>query len=196
MSNFLSHDIHFIHRNSDRLQSLFYPIGGGDNILPTKREAAFPDIPSLIAQVNNYSQVIDTCIKPYFLNCIDCFVGGQISQYLPKWISITSDPTILQIVQGDKIEFLGQPPTQNACPSNHIAREHALEIDNEINGLIKKQVIRECNHVHSEFLSPIFSVPKKDGKVRLILNLKNLNQHIPYEHFKIDSIFSALELIT
>ena len=27
-------------------------------------------------------------------------------------------------------------------------------------------------------------------------NLKNLNQHIPYVHFKMDSIFSALELIT
>ena len=174
------------------------PFFQGDETIssPPKERTAFPDIPSLIAQVNNYSQVIDRCIKPYLLNCIDCFVGGQISQYLPKWISITSDPTILQIVQGDKIEFLGQPPTQNACPRNHIAREHALEIDSEINGLIKKQVIRECNHVHGEFLSPIFSVPKKDGKVRLILNLKNLNQHIPYEHFKMDSIFSALELIT
>ena len=42
----------------------------------------------------------------------------------------------------DKIEFLGQPPTQNACPSNSIAREHALEIDSEINGLIKKQVVQ------------------------------------------------------
>ena len=73
---------------------------------------------------------------------------------------------------------------------NPIAREHAPEIDSEINGLIKKQVIRECNHIHGEFLSPIFSVLKKDGKVRLILNLKNLNQHIPYEHFKMDSYFS------
>ena len=79
-------------------------------------------------------------------------------------------------MQGDKIEFLGQPPTQYACPSNPIAREHPLEIDNEINGLIKKQVIRECIHIHAEFLSLIFSVPK-DGKVRLILNLKNLNQY-------------------
>ena len=43
---------------------------------PTKERTAFPDIPSLIAQVNNYSQVIDTCIKPYLLNCIDCFAGG------------------------------------------------------------------------------------------------------------------------
>ena len=66
---------------------------------------------------------------------------------------------------------------QYAYPSNSISKEHAPEIVNEINSLIKKQIIRECNHVHGEFLSPIFSVPKKDGKVRLILNLKNLNQH-------------------
>ena len=76
-----------------------------------------------------------------------------------------------------------------------MAREHALDIDSEINGLINKQVIRECNHTHAEFLSLIFSVPK-DGKVRLILNLKNLDQHIPYEHFKMDNYLSALELVT
>ena len=108
------------------------------------------------------------------INCIDCFIGGQMSQCLTKWESITSDPTILQTVKGEKIEFLGQPPMQYVCPSNSIAKVHAAEIDNEVNSLIIKQVIRECNHVRGEFLSPIFSVPKKDGKVRLILNLKNL----------------------
>jgi hypothetical protein len=161
-------------------QSLFYPTGGGDHILPTTREKTFPvpDISSLIAQVNNHSQIIDSYVRPYLINCIDCFIGGQISQYFTKWESITSDPTILQTVKGEKIEFLGQPPMQYVCPSNSIAKEHAAEIDNEVNSLIKKQVIRECNHVQGEFLSPIFSVPKKDGKVRLILNLKNLNQYI------------------
>lgn len=135
-------------------------------------------------------------VKPYLENCIVNFVGGQISKCLTKWESITSDSTILQTVKGEKIEFSGPPPTQYTCSSNSIAKEHASEIDNEINSLIKKQVIKECNHVHGEFLSPIFSVPKKNGKIRLILNLKHLNQYIPYFHFKMDSIFSALELIT
>ena len=38
------------------------------------------------------------------------------------------DTTILQIVQEDKIEFLGEPPTQYACPSNSIARKHAPKL--------------------------------------------------------------------
>jgi hypothetical protein len=32
----------------------------------------------------------------------------------------------------------------------------------------------ECKHVQGEFLSAIFSVKKKNGKIRLILNLKQL----------------------
>lgn len=56
---------------------------------------------------------------------------------------------------------------------NSIAKEHVAEIENKVNSLIKK-----------EFLSPIFSVPKKNNKVCLILNLKQLKQHIPYSHFK------------
>lgn len=40
------------------------------------------------------------------------------------------------------------------------------------------------------------SVPKTIGKIRLVLIQKQLNQHIPYINFKIDNIFTALELIT
>jgi hypothetical protein len=62
--------------------------------------------------------------------------------------------------------------------------------------LIRKKDFMECKHVQVEFLSPIFSVPKKNGKIRLLLNLKQLNQHVPYSHFIMDCIYSALELIT
>jgi hypothetical protein len=54
----------------------------------------------------------------------------------------------------------------------------------------------QCPHEHGEFVSPIFSIPKKDDKVRLILNLKNLNEYVRYSHFKMDTIHTALDLIT
>ena len=47
-----------------------------------------------------------------------------------------------------------------------------------------------------EYISPIFSVPKNDNKVRLILNLKRLNEHVKSSHFKMDSIHTALTLVT
>ena len=47
-----------------------------------------------------------------------------------------------------------------------------------------------------EFLSPIFSVPKKDNQVCRILHLKLLNEHVIYTQFKMDSIDTAIKLVT
>ena len=38
------------------------------------------------------------------------------------------------------------------------------------------------------FLSPIFTIPKKNGDLRLILNLKHLNHFIPKVHFKMEGV--------
>ena len=39
-----------------------------------------------------------------------------------------------------------------------------------------------------EFISPIFLVPKKDGGSRPVINLKTLNSHIVYQHFKMEGL--------
>ena len=39
-------------------------------------------------------------------------------------------------------------------------------------------------------------MPKPDHKIRLILNLKALNSHIAYYHFKMDSIQTVASMIT
>lgn len=58
------------------------------------------------------------------------------------------------------------------------------------------KVIKVVNHHPNEFISPIFLVPKKTpGEYRMILNLKKLNESIPYHHFKMDTFESVLKLI-
>lgn len=69
-------------------------------------------------------------------------------------------------------------------------------IDAEIQKLLDKGVIVETENENEQFISPIFLRPKKDGKYRLIRNLKYLNQFIQYHHFKMDSLFSVLRMIT
>ena len=54
----------------------------------------------------------------------------------------------------------------------------------------------ESSHSSGEYISPIFVRGKKDGSHRLILNLKSLNQSITYRHFKMDTLQSAINLIT
>ena len=69
-------------------------------------------------------------------------------------------------------------------------------VDEEIFTLQDKGVIVSCTHELGEFISPIFTVPKKDGTVRLILNYKKLNSFIKISNFKMDAIPTVLGLVT
>ena len=61
-------------------------------------------------------------------------------------------------------------------------------VDCEISKLLKKKVIIPSEPEKYEFVSPIFIVYKSDGGIRLILNLKELNNYVEYIHFKMDNI--------
>lgn len=71
--------------------------------------------------------------------------------------------------------------------------EQIIEI--EIKKLLDMKVIEEVSFVPGQFISPIFTRPKKDGEYRMILNLKELNQYIKYYHFKLDTFESTLHLV-
>ena len=66
----------------------------------------------------------------------------------------------------------------------------------EIKNLLRKGLIREPQHVEGEYLSPIFWTARSDGSFRMILNIKKLNDHMPYIHFKVETIKSVLNLVT
>ena len=68
-------------------------------------------------------------------------------------------------------------------------------VDTEVSNLLRKQAIEACDHEAGEYISPIFTRPKKDGSHRMILNLKSLNKNITHHHFKIDTVLSAVRLM-
>ena len=45
------------------------------------------------------------------------------------------------------------------------------------------------------FVSNIFLVPKKGGGQRSVINLKNLNQFLRYEHFKMEGVHMLRDLL-
>ena len=57
-------------------------------------------------------------------------------------------------------------------------------------------MIVRTQHKPREFISPIFVRPKKDGTNRMILNLKDLNQHLQCLHFKMETLIDAIRLMT
>ena len=56
-------------------------------------------------------------------------------------------------------------------------------------------VIEIAYHGQDEFVSNIFTRDKKDGSKRMILNLVKLNQFIRYQHFKMDTIDTVIDLM-
>lgn len=65
----------------------------------------------------------------------------------------------------------------------------------QIEELLKKGAVEECESCQGEFISPIFLTPKPDGTSRFILNLKKLNEFIATEHFKLEDIRTARDLL-
>ena len=127
---------------------------------------------------------------PYLHDRVKRFFAGQIQYYLSQWQHTTSEQYI-QMVLGDTIVFNDSSPGNNICPNNHIANDSIANVKAEIDSLLAKRVIVSYDHAANEFISPIFSVPKPDNQVRLILNLKSLNSHVVYHHFKMDSIHTV-----
>jgi hypothetical protein len=60
---------------------------------------------------------------------------------------------------------------------------------------LERGIIVISDHEEGEFISNVFLREKKDGSFRMILNLKDFNQFIPYHHFKMDNINSCICLM-
>ena len=62
--------------------------------------------------------------------------------------------------------------------------------------MLYKQILKEITHDSTELVSPIFTVKKTDGGARLILNLKELNEFVKYENYKMDGIKTIINMVT
>ena len=71
------------------------------------------------------------------------------------------------------------------------------KIDLEIKRFIECQIIEPVyTDEEGEYISNIFARPKKDGRVRIILNLKKFNQNMQHIHFKMETLKTAINLMT
>ena len=132
------------------------------------------------------------CLK----NNVDNFVAGKISNSLQVWKTITSDRNLLNIVcQGYHLEFDSKPCGKCSRREIKFNENEQVVIDSLLGKLSQKEVIEPAYHQSGEVVSNIFIRPKPDGSYRLILNLSNLNEHLEYKHFKMETFKSALELV-
>jgi hypothetical protein len=121
------------------------------------------------------------------------FRAGRLKQYVDEWKCITSDKTILDTVKGCHIEITDEFSLHQVNPSYPLRfnEKEAEIVSTEVDKMLTKNVIEKCN-CSDEIISNIFIRQKKDKSDRVILNLKNFNNYVECNHFKMESLQSAL----
>ena len=125
------------------------------------------------------------------------FAAGRLAKYVHEWEKLTSDSQILDIVKHCHIDLdLSEFKQSNDRLQYHFSKNECVMVGEEIKKLLDLDVIIPVQNCEGQILSPIFLRPKKNGEYRMVLNLKKLNEHIPYKHFKMETFENALTLIT
>ena len=123
------------------------------------------------------------------------FRGGQISSKIAQWRKISSDPWLLEAVQGVEIPFESLPFQEREPRPYKLSEVETGFVDSELVRLVKKGVIEIVEPAGGQVIADIFLRPKKDRGFRLILDLTWVNTHVKYEHFKMHSVQTALEMM-
>lgn len=127
-------------------------------------------------------------------NCPENFQAGKTRVFKENWFKITRDKWIRSTVQGYKVEIEDLPKQVHIPNPIKFTSEEQLKINSEIDRFLECKIIEKVSTTeNNEYISNIFFRPKKDGKVRIILNLKNFNQFFLEKiHFKMETLQSAI----
>ena len=124
------------------------------------------------------------------------FVAGKLGKAKKQWAKLTTDRWVHQVLNGDIIVFKEYP---DHFPGPHVigfSHKEKIALDAAVESFKRQKVIEPCstNSRHSYF-SAIFPRTKRDGSVRVIINLQELNKCIDNHHFKMDTIRDVLLLV-
>lgn len=111
--------------------------------------------------------------------------SGSLTTTGPWFLRIRLDPEIQARLHGSAstVIFLKASP------------EVLQQVDEEVQKLLEKKAIRPVERSPDQFLSQLFTVPKKDKTRRPVINLKPLNAFLCRSHFKMEGICMLRDLM-
>ena len=124
-------------------------------------------------------------------------VAGRLTHFVNAWKVLTKDSWVLQTVQGFQIPFVGQPIQERKPRVPSFPSEQSAQILEEVSSLVEKGAVTvvDSHYPQTEFYSVLFLVPKKNGQMRPVINLKALNQWVETPHFKMEGLSSLRDLL-
>ena len=126
----------------------------------------------------------------YMIFCM-MFVAASLSKCSQYWLEIGAPTFIVQwITKGVPLIFKEQPCQFHL--NNHVLNEKERTFVQEvIKSLLNCGAIEKCDFIPN-FASPIGCVPKKGGKLRMIVDLRQLNKYCEIPKFSQKDIRCAL----
>ena len=118
----------------------------------------------------------------------DIPVGGRLAHFMEKWEEITDNKWVLSTVRhGFRIPFSKIPPLSSV--PIRMSQSSSPFLREEIENLINKGAVERVQNPETPgFYSWILLVPKKNGKLRLIIDLSLLNRYIKKQSFKMETV--------
>ena len=150
---------------------------------------------------SNHSASPQTVLVPGDLPCstLDSVpVGGRLRHFWPVWQKLGASRKVVRWLRfGYPLPFFknarGLPltPPLLSVPNPSVVTAYSdpakqALLDETIQTLLAKQAIREVPHSDPVHFSRVFLVPKKNGKLRMVIDLSQLNAWIDCPSFKMD----------
>ena len=113
-------------------------------------------------------------------------VGARLAHFAQNWAEITDDEWVLSLIRkGYRIPFK-EPPILSPA-STFFQQPLSQQLEEEVASLLWKGAVEEIIPECPGYYSRIFLVPKKNGKLRLIIDLSVLNHFVYTETFKMET---------
>ena len=113
-------------------------------------------------------------------------VGGRLAHFAQNRAKITDDEWVLSLIRkGYRIPFQEHPILS---PDPVLFQQPLSQhLEEEVASLLSKGAVEEIIPECPGYYSRIFLVPKKNGKLRLIIDLSVLNHFVHSQTFKIET---------
>lgn len=126
-------------------------------------------------------------------------MGACLLEYLPAWLEITHDTWVLEVLRnGYAPTFAGaRPPLTRdwrlfESVTSRTPRDQVPLLQSHVQELLEKQAVEQVHNLSSlGFHSLMFLVPKKNGKLRPIIDLRRLNDFLVVPSFQMETSVSV-----
>ena len=121
---------------------------------------------------------------------------GNIHAQYGNWEKLNSDKVILGLIKdGVTIDFHTIPRCLRTEPLCNLSRTQRGAVTCELKHLLSLGIISETTYHQDKYISDVFTTEKPDHPLRMILNMKKLNEFVRHIHFNMESLNDVLCLI-